>query len=186
MQLLRLIALALLLCPLAALAEGVALFDLIGPDLQVTVGRGQEALPVAQVPNLATGDRLWIRADLPSTQSEHYLLVIGFLRGATNPPPKSWFHACETWKRGCAEEGLKLTVPPGAEQVLVFLAPQASGDFRTLVGAVRGQPGAFVRTSQDLNQATLDSSRLESYLRAVHSVDETAPGTLKQVAPLLG
>ena len=181
-------ALAAFLSPVTAPAAhaAVAPFDLAGPDLQVTVGRGRETLPIAEVPNLAAGDRLWVRADLPASQSEHYLLVIGFLRGATNPPPKSWFHACDTWKRGCAEDGLKLTVPQGAEQVLVFLAPQTSGDLRTLVGAVRGQPGAFVRTSQDLNQATLDSSRLDRYLRAVHSVDETAPGTLKEVAPLLG
>jgi len=186
MQLLRLIALALLLCPLAALAEGVAPFDLIGPDLQVTVGRGQETLPVAQVPNLATGDRLWIRADLPATQSQHYLLVIGFLRGATNPPPRDWFHACETWKKSCARDGIKITVPDGAEQVLIFLAPQAGGDLKTLINAVQGRPGAFVRTSQDLNQATLDGSRLDRYLRTIHSIEERAPGSLKELAPLLG
>ncbi|MHB8816744.1 MAG: hypothetical protein ACYDAE_26250, partial [Steroidobacteraceae bacterium] len=181
-------ALAALVSPLLAVPAhaAVAPFDLAGPELQVTVGRGQETLPIAQVPNLAAGDRLWVRADLPPTESEHYLLVIGFLRGATNPPPKGWFHACQSWKRGCAEHGLQITVPQGAAQVLVFLAPQAGGDFRTLVGAVRGRPGAFVRTSQDLNQATLDSSRLASYLRAVHALDSTAPGSLKEVAPLLG
>jgi hypothetical protein len=161
-------------------------FDLAGPDLQVTVGRGHETLPIAEVPNLAVGDRLWIRADLPPNQSEHYLLVTAFLRGATNPPPRDWFHACETWKRGCARDGLELAVPEGAQQVLVFLAPQSGGDLRTLINAVRGRPGAFVRTSQDLNQATLDSSRLEAYLRAVHALDETAPARLKEVAPLLG
>ncbi len=59
-------------------------------------------------------------------------------------------------------------MPEGAEQVLVFLAPQATGDFKTLIGAVQGRPGAFVRTSQDLNQATLDSSRLDTLPRAVH------------------
>jgi hypothetical protein len=188
MRLLLLTALTALLSPLLPLPAhaAVAPFDLAGPDLQVTVGRGQETLPIAQVPNLAAGDRLWVRADLPPTESEHYLLVVGFLRGATNPPPKSWFHACQTWKRGCAEDGLRITVPQGAAQVLAFLAPQAGGDLRTLVGAVRGRPGAFVRTSQDLNQATLDSSRLASYLRALHALDATAPGTLKEVAPLLG
>jgi hypothetical protein len=190
MRFLRLTALAALLSPLAAMPApapaGVAPFDLAGPDLQVTVGRGQETLPISEVPNLAAGDRLWVRADLPATQSQHYLLVVGFLRGATNPPPRDWFHACETWKRGCAQGGLKITVPDGAGQVLVFLAPQAGGDLKTLMNAVQGRPGAFVRTSQDLNQATLDSSRLDRYLRAVHSLDETAPGTLKELAPLLG
>jgi hypothetical protein len=189
MRLLRPLALAALLYSSAALlpaAADVAPFDLAGPDLQVTVGRGHATLPIAQVPNLAVGDHLWIRADLPPNESEHYLLVVAFLRGATNPPPRSWFHPCETWKRGCARDGLEITVPDGAQQVLVFLAPEAGGDVRTLVGAVRGRPGAFVRTSQDLNQATLDSSRLDSYLRAVHALDQTAPGKLKEAAPLLG
>jgi hypothetical protein len=188
MRLLRPTALAALLCPLIPLSAlaGVAPFDLAGPDLQVTVGRGQETLPIAEVPNLATGDRLWIRADLPATQSQHYLLVIGFLRGATNPPPRDWFHACETWRRDCARDGLKLTVPDGAGQVIVFLAPQSTGALRTLINAVQGRPGAFVRTSQDLNQATLDTSRLDSYLRAVHALDESAPEKLKEAAPLLG
>ncbi len=188
MRLLHLAALATLLSPLAAqpVRAAVAPFDLAGPELQVTVGRGQETLPIAQVPNLAAGDRLWVRADLPATESQRYLLVVGFLRGATNPPPRDWFHICETWKHGCAQDGLKLTVPAGAGQVLVFLAPKASGDVRTLVGAVQGRPGAFVRTSQDLNQATLDTSRLDAYLRAVHALDEGAPDKLKQVVPLLG
>ncbi|HEX4268224.1 MAG TPA: hypothetical protein VHY36_10075 [Steroidobacteraceae bacterium] len=188
MRLLHLAALAALLSPLTALpaqAE-VAPFDLAGPNVQVTVGRGQETLPIAEVPNLAVGDQLWVRADLPATQSQHYLLVVGFLRGATNPPPRDWFHVCETWKRSCAQNGLKLTVPEGAGQVLVFLAPKATGDVRTLIGAVQGRPGAFVRTSQDLNQAALDSSRLDAYLRAVHAIDESAPGKLKEAAPLLG
>ncbi|MGA7540017.1 MAG: hypothetical protein WBW93_14765 [Steroidobacteraceae bacterium] len=184
----RLLALAALLSSWVALpaAADVAPFDLAGPDLQVTVGRGHETLPIAEVPNLAVGDHLWIRADLPPNESEHYLLVSAFLRGATDPPPRDWFHACKTWKRGCARDGLELAVPGGAQQVLVFLAPQSGGDLRTLINAVRGRPGAFVRTSQDLNQATLDSSRLESYLRAVHALEETAPGRLKEVAPLLG
>jgi hypothetical protein len=188
MRLLHLAALAALLSALAALPAqaGGAPFDLAGPQLQVTVGRGHETLPIAEVPNLAVGDNLWVRADLPSNQSQRYLLVIAFLRGATNPPPRDWFHVCQTWKRACARDGLKLAVPEGAGQVLLFLAPQTSGDFRTLMGAVQGRPGAFVRTSQDLNQATLDSSRLEAYLRAVHALDESAPDKLKEDAPLLG
>ncbi|MFZ0499731.1 MAG: hypothetical protein WAU49_17860 [Steroidobacteraceae bacterium] len=188
MRLLHLAALAAFLSPLGLqpLQAQVAPFDLAGPNLQVTVGRGQETLPIAEVPNLAVGDHLWIRADLPSTESQRYLLVVGFLRGATNPPPRDWFQVCETWKRGCAQNGIKITVPAGAGQVLVFLAPKTSGDVRTLIGAVQGRPGAFVRTSQDLNQATLDSSRLDAYLRAVHALDESAPDKLKEVVPLLG
>src|SRR6202007_2413923 len=71
------------------------------------------------------------------------------------------------------------------QQVLIFLAPETGGDFRTLVSAVRGRPGAFVRSSQDLNQASLDRARLEKYLGALRSINETVPSRLKEVAPLL-
>ena len=159
-------------------------FDLEGPVLDVKVTRGGETLPISKVPTLATGDRLWIKADFPATQSAHYLLVVAFLRGATNPPPKEWFFNCETWTSKCAS-GLNLTVPQEAQQVLVFLAPETGGDFKTLMGTVRGRPGAFVRTSQDLNQATLDRSRLENYLAAVRALNAADPAKLKEAAPLL-
>ena len=168
----------------AAVAEP-APFDLAGPSLQVKVTRGDATLPIAEVPNLAAGDRLWIHADLPATQSAHYLMVAAFLRGATNPPPEDWFFRCETWSRACAQQGLSVTVPPDAQQVLVFLAPQSGGDFKTLMSAVRGRPGAFVRASQDLNQASLDRSRLESHLAALRALNQTDPARLKEVAPLL-
>jgi len=160
-------------------------FDLAGPTLEAKVTRGDATLPIAQVPNLAVGDRISIRADLPANQSAHYLLIAAFLSGSTNPPPPSWFFSCETWNKPCAQQGLSLTVPADAQQVLVFLAPEARGDVRTLMEAVRGRPGAFVRSSQDLNQATLDRSRLEKYLTAVHTLDETDPARLKEAAPLL-
>jgi len=159
-------------------------FDLEGPALDVKVTRGSETLPISKVPNLAAGDRLWIKADFPATQSAHYLLVTAFLRGATNPPLKDWFFNCETWTTKCAN-GLSITVPQEAQQVLVFLAPETGGDFKTLVGTVRGRPGAFVRTSQDLNQATLDRSRLENYLAAVRALNAADPLKLKTAAPLL-
>ena len=63
----------------------------------------------------------------------------------------------------------------GQARHLVFLAPQTSGDFKTLVNAVRARPGVFVRTSQDLNQATLDRSRLESYLMAIRALKLGTP-----------
>jgi hypothetical protein len=160
-------------------------FDLAGPTLAVKVTRGATTLPVAQVPNLLSGDRLWIRADLPTTQSAHYLMVAAFLRGSTNPPPPSWFFRCETWTRKCAQEGLTVTVPQDAQQLLVFLAPETGGDFKTLMNTVRGRPGAFVRTSQDLNQATLDRARLEAYLIAIRALNESDPSKLKDTAPLL-
>ena len=48
-----------------------------------------------------------------------------------------------------------------------------------------GRPGAFVRASQDLNQASLDRSRLESYLLAMRAMNEADPAKLRAAAPLL-
>src|SRR6201999_847762 len=89
------------------------------------------------------------------------------------------------WSAKCGAEGLTVTVPQGAQQVLLFMAPESGGDFRTVVGAVRGRPGAFVRASQDLNQAALDRSRLETFLGAVHRLNQGDPAKLKEAAPLL-
>ena len=160
-------------------------FDLAGPVLRVKVTRGAVTLPASQVPNLAPGDRIWLKADLPATQSAHYLLIAAFLRGSTNPPPENWFFPCKTWTGRCAADGLTITVPADAQQVLVFLAPQTGGDFKTLMNAVRGRPGAFVRTSQDLNQAALDRSRLERYLSTLRSLNDADPTRLARATPLL-
>lgn len=178
---------ALALALAASTAAAPAPFDLAGPTLEVTVTRGERTLPIAEVPNLAEGDRLKVRADLPRTQSADYLLVVAFLRGSTNPPPEKWFFSCKTWKKKdpCNREGLGLTVPAGAQQVIVFLAPSTGGDYDTLVSAVQGRPGAFVRTAQDLNQAALDRARLQRYLNTVQALDQTNPASLKTVAPLL-
>ncbi len=184
------IALCLFLTTLLAVSASAsadpAPFDLAGPALEASVTRGDATLPVSEVPNLAPGDRIWVKADLPDSQSARYLLVLAFLRGSTNPPPVAWFHRCDTWTRECATHGMTVTVPPGAQQVLLFLAPKTGGDFRTLVSAVRGRPGAFVRASQDLDQAMLDRSRLESYLAAVRELNDSDPAQLKRAAPLLG
>jgi hypothetical protein len=169
----------------AAAHAGPAPFDLAGPVLEVKIIRGAITLPISEVPNLAAGDQIWIRADLPATQSSHYLMVTAFLSGSTNPPPVTWFFPCKTWTGQCARDGLTVTVPQGAQQVLVFLAPETGGDFRTLTGTVRGSPGTFVRTSQDLNQAALDRSRLERYLSSIRSLNDSDPSKLKAVAPLL-
>jgi hypothetical protein len=160
-------------------------FDLAGPTLDVKVTRGAKTLPASAVPNLVVGDRVWIKADFPATQSAHYLMVAAFLSGSTTPPPESWFFPCKTWTGKCGHDGLTVTVPQGAQQVLVFLAPETGGDFKTLMSAVRGRPGAFVRTSQDLNQAALDRSRLERYLAAIRALDDADPSKLTEAAPLL-
>jgi hypothetical protein len=112
-------------------------------------------------------------------------MVAAFLRGSTNPPPASWFFPCKTWERRCAQAGLTVTVPTDAQQLLVFFAPETGGDYKTLINAVRGRPGAFVRASQDLDQAALDRSRLENYLSAIHALDQADPARLKESAPLL-
>lgn len=181
---LRAVRLALLFVFPALLYADPAPFDLAGPRLQVRVVHDGKTLPIAEVPNLTVGDQISIRAELPPGQSVHYLLVAAFLRGATNPPPESWFYSSETWNRKDAG-GLKITVPDNAQQVLVFLAPETGGDFKTLVGAVRGRPGAFVRASQDLNQATLDRARLKVYLTAIRKISQGSPEKLKEASPLL-
>ena len=177
------VALALCLC--TAAFGGTAPFDLNGPKIEVTVTRDGKTLPITEVPNLAVGDKLWIHPDFPADQAVHYLVVAAFLRGATNTPPEKWFHKGEAWDKKFRREGMTITVPKGAQQVLIFLAPETNGDFKTLVNAVQGRPGAFVRASQDLNQASLDRSRLDKYLAAVRKINESDPEQLKTVSPLL-
>ena len=180
---LRVLFLVLALVPGFTFADP-APFDLAGPILEVDVAHAGKTLPIAAVPNLAVGDNISIKAHMPPGQSVHYLLVAAFLRGATNPPPENWFHSSETWNTK-DKEGLKITVPQGAQQVLVFLAPETGGDLKTIVGAVRGQPGAFVRASQDLNQATLDRARLKVYLAAIRRISQSNPDSLKTASSLL-
>ena len=182
-SLLRVSCLLLLFVPGLVFADP-APFDLAGPTLEVKVIHAGKSLPISEVANLSAGDQVSIKADLPPGQSVHYLLVAAFLRGATNPPPEDWFFSSETWNHK-GSEGLKITVPKNARQVLVFLAPETGGDFKTLVGAVRGRPGAFVRASQDLNQATLDRSRLKVYLAAIQRISQTGGDHLKTASPLL-
>jgi len=151
---------------------GRAAFDLSGPRIGVRVVRGGKELPISRVPSLQPGDRLWLHPEFPQAQSVRYLLIAAFLRGPTNPPPDSWFIKAETWTEQVREEGIFVTVPLGAEQALLFLAPTTGGDFGTLRNAVQGKPGAFVRAAQDLNQASLDRSRVDEYLDAVKEGSE--------------
>jgi hypothetical protein len=176
--------LAAALAPVAAQADP-APFDLTGPSLRVGVTHGTTTLPIAQVPKLATGDRVSIAADLAVGKKDdgtRYLLVAAFLRGATEPPPKSWFFKAETWK--AKKSALALTVPDGARQLVVFLVPE-SGGFDAVVSAVRKQPGAFVRAVQDLDQASLDRARLDAFLDGIHALERTRPERIEAVSPLL-
>nr|WP_162139991.1 hypothetical protein [Sphingomonas sp. Mn802worker] len=170
-------AASLLLGSPSARAQGGA-FDLTGPALQVSVTHhgagGETTLPLSQVPNLATGDRLRVAAVLPSDQGAHYRMVLAFLRGATNPPPEQWLSQARTWKP--KEAVIDVAVPAGAQQALVFLVPDTGGAFAAVRSAVRQRPGAFVRASQDLNQAMLDRTRLEMFVAQLrgHSAAEVA------------
>src|SRR6201981_830332 len=104
-------------------------FDLSGPRLDIKVTRGGKTLPISQVPNLQPGDRVWVRSEMPESQSVHYLLVAAFLRGSTNPPPEHWLITAETWHKGVREEGIAFTVPQDAKQALLLLATRSGGDF---------------------------------------------------------
>jgi hypothetical protein len=164
----------------AGLYADAPAFDLAGPKVDVHVKRGEVTLPISQVPNLLPGDRLWVHPDLPESQSAHYVLIVAFLRGATNPPPPEWFTRVETWSRQVRDEGVFITVPSEAQQALLFLAPETGGDFSTLRNAVRGRPGAFVRATQDLLAASQDRQRLEAFLAEVKNTSMTDPKLLKE------
>jgi hypothetical protein len=154
-------------------------FDLSGPKVDIHVKRGEITLPISEVPNLLPGDRLWVHPDLPESQATNFVLVVAFLRGSTNPPPPEWFTRVETWTRDAREEGVFVTVPDGAQQALLFLAPETGGDFDTLRSAVRGRPGSFVRAEQDLQAASWERMRLEAYLSDVKVSSQFDPQALK-------
>ena len=178
----------LLLCCLVSagpLAMAQA-FDLSGPKVDVHVRRGNVTLPISETPNLLPGDRLWIHPDLPQSQSTHFVLVVAFLRGATNPPPPEWFTRVETWSRASKDEGMFVTVPAEAQQALIFLAPETGGDFNTLKKAVHDRPGAFIRAAQDLQAASWDRMRVEAFLAQVKVTSQTDPKSLKDHAEMAG
>lgn len=147
-----------------------ARFDLVGPKINVRVTRGGTTLPIAEVPNLRSGDKLWVKADLPASQKNHLLLIVAFLRGTTNEPPDDWFTEIDTWDKKRTREGTTITVPEGAEQAVMFVAPETGGDFKTLRSAVKGKPGLFIRANTDLNEASFEQQRIERYLAAMKTV----------------
>jgi hypothetical protein len=167
-----------------------ARFDLVGPRIDVRVTRtaadgAVQTLPIAAVPNLQVGDKLWIHPDFPPSQSVKYLLICVFLRGTTNPPPENWFFRIETWNQKVREEGAFITVPAEAEQALLFMAPETGGDFSTLRSAVQGRPGAFVRAQQDLTEAGFEQARIEKYLASIRRVPPSDSAELQKHSDLL-
>jgi hypothetical protein len=168
----KLAASLLAVCLTAAAHADPARFDLTGPKIDVRVTRGNRTLPISQVPNLQPGDKLWVKADLPPTQSNHLILVVAFLRGTTNEPPDDWFTEIDTWQKKTAE-GTIITVPAEAQQALLFIAPETGGDFKTLRSAVKGRPGLFIRADSDLNQASFEQQRIARYLAAMKDAGTT-------------
>jgi hypothetical protein len=158
-----------------------ARFDLTGPKIEVRVTRSGVTLPISAVPNLQPGDRLWLHPDLPPTQSVHYLMVLAFLRGTTNPPPENWFFRVQTWDKKVRAEGVEITVPQEAQQAVLFLAPVTGGDFSTLRSAVQGRPGVFVRATQDLNAAGFEQGRIEKYIASMKEIPSEQAADPKQL-----
>jgi len=154
-----------------ALCADNARFDLDGPKIDIRVTRANATLPIAEVPNLEPGDKIWVKADLPASQSNHLLLIVAFLRGTTNEPPDNWFTKIETWDKKTAE-GTTITVPAEAQQAILFVAPETGGDFNTLRSAVKGRPGLFIRADADLNEASFEQQRIERYLSAMKTVPQ--------------
>jgi hypothetical protein len=180
------VALPILLCLCAfTRAYSQARFDLEGPKIDIRVTRGQVTLPIAAVPNLQPNDTLWLHPAFPPSQSVHYLLIVAFLRGTTNPPPDNWFTRIETWQKDVREEGVFITVPAEAQQAILFLAPETGGDFGTLKSAVKGKPGVFVRASQDLAEAGFEQARIEKYLEEIKKVPPGDPAALVEHSNLL-
>jgi hypothetical protein len=160
-------------------------FDLAGPVLRASIARGGVTLPLSQVPDLAVGDRITVAVDLPRQQGARYRLVLAFLRGATNPPPKGWLFEAESWKPKKAS--IAAVVPEGAQQVLVLLVPDTKGAVDAVSAAIRGRPGAFVRASQELNQAMLGSARLTAFAAQLRRRDAAdAAAVSAQLAKSLG
>ncbi len=140
-----LLALLCLLLPSRVLADD-ALFDLAGPKIDIRVTRGTTTLPIAEVSNLQTADRIWLKADLPEHQDNRLILVVAFLRGTTNEPPDTWFTRIDTWGSK-ATEGTVITVPDGAQQALLFLTPQrAEVSTRSAPLFEAGRGSSFVPT----------------------------------------
>ncbi len=175
----------LLVMTRVALADGGPAFDLEGPRIDAKVTRNGKTLPIGSVAALAPGDRVWVHPDFPENPGARYVLVVAFLRGSVDPPPENWFTKAETWNKKIRQEGLYVTVPEGAQQALLFLAPETGGDFSTVRNAVRGRPGAFVRASQDLHQASLDGASLDTYLAAVKTADSGDPKAVEEQTKLL-
>ncbi|EZP53241.1 hypothetical protein [Sphingomonas sp. RIT328] len=164
-----------------------AQFDLVGPRLDVAVTHNGATLPLAWVPNLSEGDRISIKLDSPPAGTEKFRIVASFLRGAVERPPHDWFFDTLAGKRHDKQDGgtLSLIVPKGAQQLALFILPAKGGSSDAVASAVRKQPGAFVRAVQDLNQATLDRARLDTFLNVLLEAERQDPSSVSATSQIL-
>ena len=180
---------ALLCAACVLLGTGTAVcdaaFDLDGPVVHATVTRGSRELPISAVPNLLPADNIWLHMDTPPGEAVHYLMIGAFLRNSTNPPPDNWFFKIECWNKSVQKNGARITVPPGALHMLLLLAPETGGGFSTVRSAVEGNPGIFVRASRDLYAASLERTRVDTYLNAVQAIAANDPDRLETRSKLL-
>jgi hypothetical protein len=144
-------------------------FDLQGPTIRMTVTRNGNTLPIAQVPSLLPNDQLQVKADLPSTQSNHLLMIVAFLRSSTNEPPNEWFTRIETWTPQ-GQQATTIAVPVGAQSAVVFVAPETGGDYDSLRSVVKRNPGVFSRAASSLFKVSLEQQRIERYLSGMQAV----------------
>lgn len=181
-----LVAGATILVPLGGVSVAHAAsssFDLVGPNVSVTVKHGADTLPLESVPNLVEGDVVSIKLELPKEQTEGFRIVAGFLRGAIDRPSKDWFHEARSWKGKGAD--FSLTVPKGAQQMALLVIPESGGGANAVISTVRKRPGAFVRAVQELNQATLDRARLDAFLRETLKVERENPENVSAASQTL-
>ena len=130
-----------------------AAFDLAGPPVEVKITRNGKSLPIAEVPNLQSGDRLWIHPNLPDSQSVHYLMIAAFLRGPTNPPPDNWFFRAETWKKPFREGRHGGHCSAGCATSAFVSCAGNRRRLRYFALRRAGQTWRIRRASQDLDQA---------------------------------
>jgi hypothetical protein len=161
-------ALHLLFAPAGA-PSGTVGFDLPGPQIEVRVTRAGEILPIAQVPNLQAGDRVWGHPNLPDEQSVRHVLVAAFLRAATNPPPESWFTRRKRGTSRCARKGSFSTF----RKRVATPALSGSRDHRRFQHPALSCPAkarSLRQSLEDLNRASLARSRLDGHLNAIRDL----------------
>ena len=70
------LSIALLCTSVPASFANSPAFDLIGPQIKMTVTRDSKTLPISRVSDLQPGDKLWIHPEFPDDQSARYLLTV--------------------------------------------------------------------------------------------------------------